>query len=197
MNWWLKTRAPAAFLTAVLITTAFAGLAGNAELPIPSLTGSTGNFLVGHLITVLPAAVLMYAASRTDLRMEGVAARPIPAWNTLLGLMAALTAASAAAIAYALTRQDIAVVTGRNAAGYIGFAMLLCALAGPRIASFTTAALPIVVATTGWAPDGRARLWAWVLQPAQSGPAAIAVLTLLAAGAAVTLTRSTPARYER
>ncbi|MFI5704860.1 hypothetical protein ACIA78_33070 [Streptomyces xanthochromogenes] len=197
MNWWLKTRTPAAFLTTVIITTAFAGLAGNTELPIPSLTGSTGNFLVGHLITVLPAAVLMYAASRTDIRMERVAARPIPAWNTLLGLMAAFTAAVAAAITYALNRQDIAYVTGRNTVGYIGFAMLLCALAGPRIASFTTAALPIVLATTGWAPDGRARPWAWVLQPAHSGPATGASLALLAAGAAVTLARFTPARYER
>ncbi|MFE1383534.1 hypothetical protein ACFW6S_31765 [Streptomyces sp. NPDC058740] len=194
MNWWLKTRAPAAFFTAVILTTAFASLAGNAQLPIPSLTGSTGNFLVGHLITVLPAAVLMYAASRTDNRMERVAARPIHVWNTLLGLMAAVTAALAAAIAYALTRQDITFVTGRNTVGYIGFAMFLCALAGARVASFTTAALPIVLATTGWAPDGRARPWAWVLQPAQSGPAAGATLALLIAGVAVTLTRLTPAR---
>ncbi|MEU7018956.1 hypothetical protein AB4225_25315 [Streptomyces sp. 2RAF24] len=194
MNWWLKTRAPAAFFTAVILTTACAGLAGNAQLPIPSLTGSTGNFLVGHLITVLPAAVLMYAASRTDNRMERVAARPIQVWNTLLGLMAAFTAALVAAIAYALTRQDITFVIGRNTVGYIGFAMFLCALAGPRVASFTTAALPIVLATTGWAPDGGARPWAWVLQPAQSGPAAGAALALLIAGAAVTLTRFTPAK---
>ncbi|MEU9102599.1 hypothetical protein [Streptomyces sp. NPDC048361] len=197
MNWWLKTRAPAAFLTTVIITTAFAGLAGNTELPIPSLTGSTGNFLVGHLITVLPAAVLMYAASRTDIRMERVAARPMAGWNTLLGLMAALIAALAAAIAYMLTCQDIALVTGRNTIGYIGFAMLLCALAGPRVASFTTAALPILLATTGWAPDGRARPWAWALQPAQSAPATSAALALMAAGAVVTLTRLMPARYER
>ncbi|PJM98555.1 hypothetical protein CG740_34445 [Streptomyces sp. CB01201] len=197
MRWWLKTRAPAAFLAAVIITTAFASLAGNRELPIPSLTGTTGTFLAGHLITVLPAAVLMYAASRTDIRMERAAARPIPAWNTLLGVMAALTAALAAIIAYAVSHQDIAIVTGRNTVGYIGFAMLLCALAGPRAASFTTAAIPIVLATTGWAPDGRARPWAWVLQPAQSGLAAGATLALLAAGVTVTLTRPTPARHER
>ncbi|MFE9532698.1 hypothetical protein [Streptomyces sp. NPDC006691] len=192
MNWWLKTRAPAAFLATVVLTTACAVLSGSAALPVPSLTGGTGSFLVGHLITVLPAAALMYAVSRTDTGMEWVAARPMHLWNTLLGLLAALVAVLAAAVTYGLTGRAIAFVVGRNTTGYLGLAMLLCALAGPRAAAVTTAALPVALAATGWAPDGRPRPWAWVLHPAHSGLAAGAALVLLTAGAAATAARLGP-----
>lgn len=194
MTWWLKARAVTAFVATVLVTTVFGMLADDAELPIPVLTGQSGRFLVGHLITVLPSAMLMYGMGRTDLKVEGVGSRPIRAWNAALGVAAAALGALAAALLYATTGNEIAVVLGRNTAGYVGVAMIVGPFVGPRAAAAATAVVPLLCAATGWSQGGQPEPWAWVLQPAQSTGASAAAFAILILGTVVTLTRSTPLR---
>ncbi|WP_455351394.1 hypothetical protein [Streptomyces sp. SYSU K217416] len=194
MSWWLKTRAAAAFVASVLVTAAFGMLADDAELPIPVLTGQSGRFLVGHLITVLPAAVLMYGMGRTDLKVESVASRPVRVWNAALGVAAATVGALAAGLLYLMSGNEIAAVLGRNTVGYIGIAMFVASFVGPRAAAVVTAAVPLVCAATGWAQGGQPEPWAWVLQPAQSVSAVAAAVLILAIGTVTTLLRSTPLR---
>ncbi|WP_405600768.1 hypothetical protein OG741_23025 [Streptomyces sp. NBC_01410] len=197
MTWWLKARAAAAFFATALITACGGLLFGETDLPIPVLTGQSGSFLVGHLITVLPAAMLMYGLSRTDTRMESVAVRPIPLWNTALGMSAATLTVLAALLLYLVSYKEIAVVMGRNTAGYIGFAMLVSAFLGPRIAAVITAAVPLICAATGWTAAGQPEPWAWILQPARSSSAVIAAMLVLVAGAAATSGRRAPIEIKR
>ncbi|MFC7310568.1 hypothetical protein ACFQVC_40945 [Streptomyces monticola] len=161
-------------------------LAGNAELPIPLLTGQSGTFLVGHLITVLPAATLMYGLSRGDARLEAVACRPMGPWNAMLGLAAAAAGGTVAALLYLATNSPISLVLGRNTIGYIGCALLASVLVGPRFAAPLTAVLPLLCAATGWRQGGQPEPWAWILQPPHSTIGAAAALLLLALGVAAT-----------
>ncbi|MFC4611517.1 hypothetical protein ACFO9E_27555 [Streptomyces maoxianensis] len=194
MTWWLKTRATAGIAAAVLLTIVLGILADDAELPIPVLTGQSGSFLVGHLITVAPAAMLLYGISGSDHRIESIAVRPTHNWNAVLGLAAAALAWLAAALLYAVTGNDIAVVLGRNTAGYIGVAMAVAAFTGPRLAGAATALVPLLCAATGWAQGGQPEPWAWVLHPAQSSIAIAAAAVMLILGTVLTLTRSTTTR---
>ncbi|MFE3328654.1 hypothetical protein [Streptomyces sp. NPDC059176] len=197
MTWWLKARATTAFIATALITSCGGLLFGETDLPVPVLTGQSGSFLVGHLITVLPAAMLLYGLSRTDTRMERVAVRPMPFWNIALGMSAAALTVLAAGLLYAVSNEEIAVVVGRNAAGYIGFAMLVSAFLGPRTAAVVTSTVPLICAATGWTPAGQPEPWAWILQPARSSLAIIVAMLVLAAGAAATGMRRAPLEIKR
>jgi hypothetical protein len=192
--WWLKARAVTVVLGTVLATVVCGLLAGDAELPIPILTGQSGRFLVGHLITVLPAAALMYGMARTDFRVESVAVRPMNGWNAVLGVGAAAAGVTAAGVLYAFTHNDIAVVLARNTLGYIGVALITASFFGPRVAASITATVPLLCAATGWAQGGRPEPWAWILQPGQSISALAAAAMLLLLGTVITLARSTSLR---
>lgn len=194
MVWWLKARAVAVVLGTVLATIVCGVLAGDAELPIPVLTGQSGRFLVGHLITVLPAAALMYGIARTDLHVENVAVRPMNGWNAMLGVGAAAAGIAAAGVLYAFSPNDIAVVLGRNSVGYIGIALIVASFLGARAAASITAAVPLLCAATGWEQGGQPEPWAWVLEPGNSVSALVAANVLWLLGTVSTLARSTSFR---
>ncbi|MGW2563841.1 hypothetical protein ACWCXB_32365 [Streptomyces sp. NPDC001514] len=184
MIWWLRARGAVGLLATVCLTMLGGLLAGEAELPIPVLTGQSGTFLVGHLLTVLPAVMLMYGMGRTDTGIESVACRTMPGWDATLGLATAAAGATAAGLLHLISANDITFVLGRNLTGYIGCALLLTAFLGPRIAAVLTTALPLLCAATGWQRGGQPERWAWILQPAQSSAAAATAVGLLIVGAA-------------
>ncbi|MFD5387754.1 hypothetical protein ACFWMG_22955, partial [Streptomyces sp. NPDC127074] len=78
MIWWFKARAVPALSASVVGTNVVGLLMGNAELPVPVLTGQSGHFLVGHLITLLPAVMLLHGMGRGG-RRGPVGAGPAPA----------------------------------------------------------------------------------------------------------------------
>ncbi|MGC5361502.1 hypothetical protein ACPXCE_07380 [Streptomyces sp. DT24] len=149
---------------------------------------------MGHLVPVLPAVVLMHGIGRADRRLETVATRPINRWDTALGLsVAALSAVTAIGVDLSLDK-DIALVIGRNTAGYIGIAMLVAAFLGTRTAALLTTVVPLVLGATGWTPAGAPRHWAWLLHPAHSSLAFLMTALALAAGASATCVRRGPLR---
>ncbi|QKV95269.1 hypothetical protein HUT19_28980 [Streptomyces sp. NA02950] len=194
MIWWFKARAVASLSATVVVTNALGLLMGKTELPLPVLTGQSGHFLVGHLITLLPAVMLLHGMGRGDLRTEYVACRPVRAWDAVLGAAVAATAAVMAAICYALGADNIALVLGRNIAGYIGLALLLFPMLGHRIAAVTVAFVPLLCAAAGWSSDGRPAPWAWILYPADSLVAPLITAVLVLTGVLLCLTRQVPLR---
>ncbi|WP_432035340.1 hypothetical protein [Streptomyces cucumeris] len=162
---------------------------GNTELPLPVLTGQSGHFLVGHLITLLPAVILLHGMGRGDLRAESVASRPVHTWDAVLGAGVATTAAVVASLCYALGADNIALVLGRNIAGYIGLALLLLPLLGHRATAVTVAFVPLLCAAAGWSGDGHPAPWAWILYPADSLVAPLITAILVLAGVLLCLAR--------
>ncbi|WKX72288.1 hypothetical protein [Streptomyces sp. XD-27] len=171
----------------VVGTNALGLLMGNAELPMPVLTGRSGRFLVGHLITLLPAVMLLYGMGRGDLRAESVACRPVRASDAVLGLAVAIGGAAVAGLNYAIGSGAISLVLGRNIAAYVGLGLLLLPLLGHRLAAVVLAAVPLVCAVTGWGPGGKAEPWAWILHPADSPVASVITAVVLFAGLSLTV----------
>ncbi|MER6316480.1 hypothetical protein ABT237_22300 [Streptomyces sp. NPDC001581] len=182
MTWWMKARAVQRLAAAVVLTIALGILLGDTALPIPILTGQSGAFLAGHLLTVIPAVVLMSGQERTDRRIEATATRPVNRWDACLGGAAALIVTAASGLLYLGLGSDMAVVSGRNIAAYIGIALFLAAFLGPRISAFLTTLLPLGLAHTGWTPSGKAEFWAWLLHEANSITAIAATVAILGAG---------------
>ncbi|MFB7913078.1 hypothetical protein [Streptomyces sp. NPDC056061] len=85
------------------------------------------------------------------------------------GLAAAAFGASVTGLIYLTTQQEIAVVLGRNTAGYIGITLLLAPFTGYRVAAASTAFVPLLCAATGWAPGGQPERWAWILHDEGAG----------------------------
>ncbi|MFE5300691.1 hypothetical protein [Streptomyces sp. NPDC056632] len=187
MIWWCKARA-LPLIAAATLGTILVGLAiGDIELPIPVLTGQSGQFLLAHLMTLIPAATLLYGLSRSDAQSTHTAARPIRSWDTALGLLTAGTGATCAVICHLMLGSDLALVIGRNQAGYIGLALLLAPLLGPQLAAATLAALPLTLAAGGWRPNGAPKPWAWLLHDPGSTPAILITLGLLGVGSLMSL----------
>ncbi|MFH8617718.1 hypothetical protein ACH4E8_21915 [Streptomyces sp. NPDC017979] len=197
MNWWLKSRSIVGFAVTAVFTAITGLVVGDAELPVPSITGQAGTFLSGHLITVLPAVVLMHDISRGDVKSERIAARPINRWDAALGLSCAAFAALSPGLAYLISREEIAMVIGRNMVAYIGMAMLLAAFLGGRSAALATTLVPVTLSTAGWAPGNVPQPWAWVLHSADSLIALALTLAVLGAGAGAMCLRSAPIRKLR
>ncbi|KAK1184449.1 hypothetical protein B7755_043975 [Streptomyces sp. NBS 14/10] len=195
MIWWFKARAVPALTASVLATNALGLLMGNTELPVPVLTGQSGTFLVGHLITLLPAVMLLHGMGRGDLRTESVACRPLRLWDAALGSAVAATGAGTATLCYALGADSIALILGRNIAGYVGLALLLFPFFGHRIAAVIVAVVPLLFAATGWTTGGRPEPWAWILYPADSVAAPFITAAIVLAGILVCLTRQRPLRF--
>lgn len=192
MIWWLKIRATPALAAGLAGTLAVGLLVGSSELPVPALAGQAGQFLVGHLITLIPAVLLMFGMGRGDLRTESVASRPTRRWDVALALATATVGLATAALCHLLWSTDIAVVLGRNIAGYIGMALFLHPLVGHRAAGALLAVVPLICAAAGWGPGGRPEPWAWLLHPSDSPLALALAAATLAAGVTMALTRQQP-----
>ncbi|TLQ42047.1 hypothetical protein [Streptomyces marianii] len=189
MIWWLKLRALPALLAGTTATFTLGLLIGSAELPVPALAGQAGHFLVGHLITLVPAVLLLYGSGRADQRTESVAIRPLHTWDVALALTTATTTLAAATLCHLLWPTDIALVLGRNTAGYIGLALLLTPLLGHRLAGAALATVPLICAAAGWRTGGHPQPWAWLLYEGDSVLALALALATLCAGTAIALIR--------
>ncbi|MFF3015395.1 hypothetical protein [Streptomyces sp. NPDC057939] len=187
MIWWCKARAVPALAATLLATIALGLLIGDAQLPVPALTGASGDFLIGHLITLAPAIVLLYGMGRGDLATETVASRPLRTWDTALAGTIGLLGLSTAAISRLTDTDGLTIVLGRNLAGYTALALFLHPLLGQRLSTSALACIPLICAATGWASNGDPEHWAWILHPADSLPALLLVTALLPAGMAFAL----------
>ncbi|MEW1640434.1 hypothetical protein AB0469_41120 [Streptomyces sp. NPDC093801] len=185
MNWWAASRN---VLTLVVVTaaTAGAGLAfGQSRIPVPSMVGGAGHFLLGALITVTPAVIWLAFTGRARNATETVAVRAVHRFDTLLAAACAALALAMAVLGHFMGADAVALAIGRNTAFYLGLALILNPLTGARIAAPVLTAVPLVLAVGGWKTGGRgARPWAVVLHPSTSLPALLAGLTVLLAGAA-------------
>ncbi|WP_432093274.1 hypothetical protein [Streptomyces sp. bgisy100] len=177
----------------VAATLAVGLLIGNSQLPIPALAGQSGEFLVGHLITLAPAVLLLYGTGRGDLRTESVASRPLRRWDVVLAVSTAAVSLLAAMICQLAVSTGIAMVLGRNIAGYIGLALILHPLIGYRLAGASLAAVPLICAAAGWRAGGRPEPWAWLLHDGDSHVAMAMAAVTLAAGSVMTLVLRNPA----
>lgn len=189
MTWWLKIRAVPTLVAGTATTIALGLLIGNAQLPVPAMTGQAGQFLAGHLITLAPAILILFGTGRGDLTAESVSARPIVRWDLSLAVTTAAASLLTATLFRAIWPTDITVVLGRNIAGYIGIALVLLPFLGHRAAGAALAVVPLLCAAVGWGPGGHPEPWAWLLHPGDSVPALTLALGTLAAGITATLTR--------
>ncbi|MFI2214896.1 hypothetical protein [Streptomyces sp. NPDC020141] len=192
MIWWLKIRAVPALAAGTAATIAVGLLVGTAQLPVPTLTGQAGQFLVGHLITLMPAVLVLFGTGRGDAPAESVASRPVRLWDVSLGAAVALAALVTAWLCHLIWPAGNAPVLGRNIAGYIGLALILLPLTGHRAAGALIAVAPLLCAGAGWAEGGRPEPWAWILHPGDSALALALALATLITGIIVTLTRRKP-----
>lgn len=195
MIWWFKTRAVPALAASVLATNVLGLLMGNTALPVPVFTGRSGTFLVGHLITLFPAVMLLHGMGRGDLHAESVACRPLRIWDAALGSAIAATGAGMATLCYTLGADSIALVLGRNIAGYVGLALLLFPFFGHRVAAVIVTVVPLLCAAGGSRSNGRPEPWAWILYPADSVAAPLITAVIVLAGILVCLTRQHPLRF--
>ncbi|MFE0778481.1 hypothetical protein [Streptomyces sp. NPDC058861] len=192
MIWWRKVRTVPLIAAATLGTVVIGLTVGNMELPIPVLTGQSGQFLLAHLMTLIPAITLLYGIGRGTSQTEHVALRNIRSWDSGLGVCIALAGMLAALAGYLVFDSELAVVLGRNLAGYVGLALLLHPLLGPQPAGGALAAIPLVLAASGWRPGGAPEPWAWLLHPADSTIAGITAAGAVCAGAVTTALWSRP-----
>ncbi|MGW6974281.1 hypothetical protein [Streptomyces sp. NPDC054952] len=192
MIWWCKVRAVPALVATLIATIALGFLIGDAQLPVPALTGTSGDFLIGHLITLAPAIVLLYGTGRGDLATETVASRPLRVWDTALAGVIGLLGLSTAVVSRLVNSDGLTTVLGRNLAGYTALALFLMPLLGQHLSTSALACVPLICAAAGWARNGQPEQWAWILQPAGSLPALILVAVLLPAGMAFALTWRRP-----
>ncbi|MFK0017161.1 hypothetical protein [Streptomyces sp. NPDC091027] len=192
MIWWCKARAVPALLATLIATITLGLLIGDAKFPVPALTGASGDFLIGHLITLAPAIVLLYGTSRGDLAIETVASRPLRVWDTALAGVIGLLGLSTAVISLLADSDGLTTVLGRNLAGYTALALLLQPILGRHLSTSALAGIPLICAATGWVRNGQPEQWAWILHPADSLPALLLVAALLPAGMAFALTWNRP-----
>ncbi|MFJ3900363.1 hypothetical protein [Streptomyces sp. NPDC090025] len=186
MIWWCKVRAVPVIALATIGTVALGLLVGNLELPVPVLVGQSGQFLLAHLMTLIPAVTLLYGFGRGETRTEGIAVRDLRSWDAALGLLVAAGGMLAAVLSHVALSSDLAVILGRNVAGYVGLALLLHPVLGTRLTGATLAAIPLVLAASGWGPSGDAKSWAWLLHPADSTLAMATALGAVCVGATTT-----------
>ncbi|MEV6976770.1 hypothetical protein [Kitasatospora sp. NPDC093806] len=180
-------------LVGVLVGTFVVGLLfGDGELPVPALRGQAGHFLIAHVITLLPAVVLLHGLGRGDLRTETVAGRWLRGLDVGLALTLATAGATCGSLAYAVGQGVLGLLLARNIAGYLGLALLFHPLVGHRPAAAALAVVPLLCSAAGWHPDGRPEPWAWPLHPAESPTGLAAVALTLLAGTACALLRRHP-----
>ncbi|MFF7297507.1 hypothetical protein [Streptomyces sp. NPDC008265] len=184
MNWWAASRNLPA-LAAVTAVTAGAGLAfGQSRLPVPTMVGGAGHFLLGALITVIPAVTWLAFTGRARGATETVGVRAVHRFDTSLAAACALAVLSMAVLGHFAGAAPVALAIGRNTAFYLGLALLLNPLVGARIAAPILTAIPLVLAVGGWKSGGRgAQPWAVILHPAASMPALLVGVAVLVAGA--------------
>ncbi|RSS72786.1 hypothetical protein [Streptomyces sp. WAC06614] len=190
MIWWLRSRAVAVLAASTLLT-ALASLAvGNVEIPVPVLAGQAGKFLLADLITVLPAVLWINGTGRASTASEITAVRPVHRWDTTLAAALATAGLAVTGLAHVVGITGVAVAVGRNIAVYMGIALLLNPIVGPRIAAPLTAVFPLVCAAAGWRSGGGAEPWALILHRPGSAPAFAAGIILLVAGCVVSFLKS-------
>ncbi|MCX5192380.1 hypothetical protein OOK31_00500 [Streptomyces sp. NBC_00249] len=184
MNWWAASRSVSA-LAAVTAVTAGAGLAfGQSLIPVPAMVGGAGHFLLAALITVIPAVAWLAFTGRARAVTEAVAVRAVHRFDTSLAAACATLALGMAVLGHFAGADAVALAIGRNTAFYLGLALVLNPLTGARIAAPVLTAVPLVLAVGGWrSGSGGAQPWAVVLHPATSGPALLAGVAVLVAGA--------------
>ncbi|MFD0266320.1 hypothetical protein ACFVGY_06970 [Streptomyces sp. NPDC127106] len=179
MIWWLASRHAALTVPATLLTALLGIALGRTVLPLPSLLGGSGHFLLSALVAVVPAVLWLNGTGRIDPKTEATALRPVHRWDTALAALLAATALAVTGIAHVLGADDIALAVGRNITFYLAAAMLLGTCAGPRIAGPLVTCIPFVVGVVGRRgpfPEP----WAVILHPGQSGRALAATLALMA-----------------
>ncbi|MFJ6484538.1 hypothetical protein ACIQK6_31065 [Streptomyces sp. NPDC091682] len=192
MIWWCKARAVPALLATLAATIVLGLLIGDVRLPVPALTGASGVFLIGHLITLAPAIVLLYGTGRGDLATETVASRSLRVWDTALAGAVGLLGLSTAVVSRLAGSDGLTTVLGRNLAGYTALALLLMPILGRHLSTSALACIPLICAATGWVRNGQPEQWAWILHHADSVPALLLVAALLPAGMAFALTWCRP-----
>lgn len=192
MIWWCKSRAVHIVAMSTVGTIAVGLVIGNIELPIPVLTGQSGEFLLAHLMTLIPAVTLLYGFGRGDTRTEDTAARNLRSWDATLGVLVAAVGMFVALISQLALGADLPVVLGRNLAGYVGIALLLFPFIGAQVTGAALAGIPLVLAAGGWGPTGAPESWAWLLHPADSAIAMVVALGAVCAGTATTVAWSRP-----
>ncbi|NXY97095.1 hypothetical protein HYE82_22475 [Streptomyces sp. BR123] len=179
MIWWLTSRHAALTVPATLLTALLGIALGRTVLPLPTLLGRGGDFLLSALVTVLPAVLWLNGTGRTAPETEATALRPVHRWDTALAALLAATALAATGIAHVLATDDIALAVGRNITFYLAVAVLLGVCVGPRIAGPLVTGIPFVVGVAGRRgpfPEP----WAVILHHGQSGRAFAATLALMA-----------------
>ncbi|UFQ15417.1 MULTISPECIES: hypothetical protein [Streptomyces] len=189
MIWWLRARGLGAVAAVLAGTVVLGSLIGNAELPVPALAGQSGTFLVGHIITLLPAVVLLNGMGRGDLHAESVACRAIQSRDALLGGAVAVTGLAVGAVGHLVWSSGLMLVLGRNITIYVGLALMFRIVMGHRVAGTVLAVIPLLCAAAGWRSGGRPQPGAWILYPASSLTALAASCAVLAVGMLATARR--------
>ncbi|MFI5831862.1 hypothetical protein ACIA6C_32170 [Streptomyces sp. NPDC051578] len=190
MNWWLKSRGALSLCSWSLLTT-LAGLAfGSTALPLPSLNGASGTFLVAGLITVVPAILWLTSTGRVGPHTEATSVRPVKRRDTALAVSLAAAVVAVTLAGHSLGADGISLAVGRNTVAFMGIALALEPLTGHRSAALLTAAVPLLCAAAGRRSGSvGAEPWALILHPGNSVPAFVASLTLLLAGALLNFIR--------
>ncbi len=195
MTFWLRVRRMRTGVAVVAIVVLLLVAVGDLAVPMLSLAVLAEVALPVSLVApVALAIVVTWSLARGDERLEGVAVRPVAAFDAALAL--ALTGGFAClTIVLDLGGfMDLGVESARNAFGLTGLALITRWLTGSGVAGVVPVAYVIVVGFFGGQTVRSAEWWAWLIRPAGSGSAVAQAITLFMIGLALTwLGRREPA----
>lgn len=166
MNLWLRVRRTRTCAITILAVAVSLFLLGNLYLPLPNLLG--GPPLAVPLALLIPLAVgivVAFGLTMGDPLIEAVASRPIPLFDAIHALSAALLALAACALARTVSGMDVALAAGRNAVGYVGLTLIGRRLLGPHAAPVLPAGFAVMTSLFGSSFDRQPHWWAWLLAP--------------------------------
>ncbi|GAB3119352.1 hypothetical protein GCM10027160_33220 [Streptomyces calidiresistens] len=183
MWWWIRARALIVFAVATALTAGWAAAGPRAEVGLPNAVAQMMVLVPAvFLIPVVPVVCWLRGEERVAGPRERGAVRPLVGYRAGVLGTAVLCVALAAVAGWWWHDGSDGIAATRNLIGYLGVALLLNALWGPRAATLGVVGFPLVCAMFG--ADGTGlQAWAWPLADAGEWVAAVLAVAFLAAGA--------------
>lgn len=182
MIWWLRVRLVAP-TTALLVALLVASIASaDTTLPMPSLVaGLSVPVPLPFLTPLVVVCTALVGLDRAGRRLEASSTR-VTGWDVayLVGLFA--LGGLVVGIAELVGDRGMSVAFLRNAAGYLGLALLVRRYLGTSLATVVPVVLLLVCVAVGLDELCRPRFWAWPLADADNPGAAVFCTLLYAVG---------------
>ena len=166
MRLYLTVRRALAGVLMILAVSTLLALAGDVVVPIPTLTIATLAVPLSVLLPLAVPIVAVWALEEGDATLESVASRPVEQIDLVIALgLGTSTAMIAAGLGATIGPTPEAFVASRNAAGYLGLALIARAVFGGTSAPLVPAAYALGAILFGPTATGEPHVWAWPINP--------------------------------